>query len=393
MNKTMSSRQRMLTALACEEPDYPPCSFMLFKGLKYQVNDYLEFLEKELEFGLDAFVEIPPRMPTIVNDYYNLHGIPVSYDPSVVIREWVENIPGEDEPLMVKEYQTPAGVLRAEVWQTEDWPWGDHVPFLDDFLVPRSRKFIIEDEEDLEALRYLLVEPTEDEIEEFSNNSQAAINFAREHDLLLVGGWGVGADLIGWIYGLQKMVYAVYDQPGLIKKMLEIIGDWNRKRMQVVLSKDVDLYVKRAWYENCDFWTPATYREFVLPELIKDVQLAHKFGARFGYLITASVMPILDDIADAGVDVVIGVDPDEWDLELTKQKLGGRVCLWGGVNGHRTVEMGSPEEVRHEVQRALEILAPHGGFILSPVDNVREYSQMIEQNVIALIDEWKSITH
>ena len=390
MNTSTSSRQRMLSALKCEEPDHTPCSFMLFKGLKLVNESYLEFLQNELKLGLDAYVELPPRMPSVVNDYYNLHGIPVSYDPSVKIREWLEKIPGEEDPLMVKEYLTPEGTLRTEVWQTDDWPWGDHVPFLDDYLVPRSRKFLIENMGDLNALQYLLVEPTAVEIENFHQESQDAIEFARAHDLLLVGGWGVGADLIGWIYGLQNMVFGVYDHPQLIKQMLEMIGNWNRKRMQVLLGSDIDLYIKRAWYENCDFWTPSAFEEFILPELVKDIELAHANGVYFGYLITSSVMPLLDIIADSGVDVLIGVDPDEWDLERTKQKLGGKVCLWGGVNGHRTVEMGSTEQVRHEVQHAIEILSPGGGFILSPVDNVREYSPLIEENVKTLINEWQS---
>ena len=68
------------------------------------------------------------------------------------------------------------------------------------------------------------------------------------------------------------------------------------------------------------------------------------------------------------------------------------MCLWGGLNGHLTVELGTPEDVRTEVQRALEIFSPTGGFVLSPVDNVREYTPTVQVNVAALIDEWMHIT-
>jgi uroporphyrinogen decarboxylase len=104
-------------------------------------------------------------------------------------------------------------------------------------------------------------------------------------------------------------------------------------------------------------------------------------GSKFGYLITASCMPLLEMIAEAGVDVLIGVDPMRWDLETAEQKIGGKVCLWGGVNGHLTVEQGMASEVRAEVARALQILAPGGGFILSPVDNVRIHP--LQENVQA----------
>lgn len=392
MTKKMSSRQRMLAALNQQEPDYAPCSLMLYNGLKSTCRDYAEFIERQVAMGLDTVVELPPRPPVVVNDHYNLHGLPVSYDPKVMIEEWIEHPAGEDLPIMVKEYRTPAGTLRAEVRRTDDWRWGDHVPFLDDYIVPRSRKFLIGGPQDLAALRYLLVPPTPAEVAAFRAEAEPAIAQAHRHDLLLSGGWGVGADLVGWFYGLENMIYAGVDQPDFLREMLDIIAIWNRRRMAVVLAAGVDLYIKRAWYENLDFWSPASWHKFILPILKADAELAHERGASFGYLITSHCMPLLDMFAEAGIDVLIGVDPIQWDLAMTKEKLGDRVCLWGGVNGHLTVEHGSGEEVRAAVREALHICAPGGGFILSPVDNVREDTPKARENVRVLIDEWQRLT-
>jgi hypothetical protein len=40
----------------------------------------------------------------------------------------------------------------------------------------------------------------------------------------------------------------------------------------------------------------------------------------------------------------------------------------------------------------MEVLAPGGGFILSPVENVRDTSQHTWDNTLALLDEWKALT-
>jgi len=392
MPDTMSSRQRMLAALDCQEPDHAPCSFMLFNALRDRSESHTEFIERQVDMGLDVYVQIPPRPPIMVNDYYNLHGLPVSYDPRVTTKEWLEDQPGENVPIMVKEYHTPGGVLRTEVRQTEDWPWGDHVPFLDDYLVPRSKKFLVTAPEHLDALRCLLVPPTQEELTNFKIEAQPAVELARRHDLLLAGGWGVGADMIGWIYGLGNMVFATYDQPDFMREMLDIIAVWNRARMAVVLEAGIDLYIKRAWYENCDFWTPDSYREFLFPIVKTDAELAHQKGARLGYIITSNCMPLLDMFAEAGIDVLIGVDPGAWNMAAAKEKLGKRVALWGGVNGHLTVEHGTIQEVQAEVRQAIEVLAPGGGFILSPVDNVRENTTRSHKNVQGLITEWQRLT-
>lgn len=389
---SFTSRQRMLAAIDRKEVDHTPCSFMLFAGLWAVSADYLAYIQSQLDMGLDAYVQIPPRQPGLMNDTYNLHGLPVRFDPRVQIQEWTDNRPDQRYPVLVKVYHTPAGSLRTEVARTDDWRWGNHIPFLDDYLSSRSLSFLVESSRDLEKLDYLLRPPTAEEIAAFQAESRPIIEFAHQKGLLLTGGWGVGADMIGWVYGLQNMLYALYDTPDFIKKLLEMVAVWNRKRMEVVLDAGIDLYIKRAWYENCDFWTPAKYRDFLAPILKEEAELAHSKGARFGYLITSNVKPLLETIVDCGVDVLIGVDPHEWDLEQTKSILNGRVALWGGINGHLTVERESAATVRSEVCSAMKILSPGGGFILSPVDNVRILDDRARQNVFTLIEEWQKQT-
>ena len=97
------------------------------------------------------------------------------------IMEWIEHPVSERWPIMVKEYHTPVGTLREEVYQDEEWRWGDHVPFLDDFLETRSKKFIITKPEDLRPLEYLLIPPTEFEIAAFEEASQPFIEFAHKN--------------------------------------------------------------------------------------------------------------------------------------------------------------------------------------------------------------------
>jgi uroporphyrinogen-III decarboxylase len=391
MNKTSPSRERMLTALHCDTPDHPPCSFMIFGALLHKSESYLDFVQRQLDLGLDATVMIPSRPPVVRNDYFDLYGLPVSYAPEVRIEESLVHPADEDTPVMVKTYHTPAGDLTTRVRQTEDWPWGDHIPFLDDYLIPRSTEFLVKSIDDLDAFQYLLVPPTSQEIDAFHKDSQTVKGFAGEHGLLVTGGWGVGLDMASWVHGLNNLVYDVYDHPDFLQQLFAMIADWNRQRMEVVLEEGIDCYIKRAWYENTDFFTPGSWEAFIQPELRKDVALAHEAGAKFAYIITANAMPLLDLIAETGVDAIIGVDPEAYDLDEAKAKLGGRVCLWGGVNGHLTVEHGSPEAVRGEVAAALQSLGPDG-FILSPVDNVREDTEQARANVKTLIKTWQDLT-
>ena len=64
-------------------------------------------------------------------------------------------------------------------------------------------------------------------------------------------------------------------------------------------------------------------------------------------------------------------------------------AIWGGVSGAITVELGTEDETEAAVRSALEILGKGGGFILSPVDNVREDTESARRNTARFIETWK----
>jgi len=387
-----SSRERMMTAIECREPDYVPLCFMIFSALKSKCRDQYEFVERQLGLGLDAVVELPAAPPHTELYHSDLHGLPVRFDPRVRVREWREDRADEKYPLLYKEYATPSGALRTVISKAEDWPYGDHVPLFDDYLIPRSKEFLVTDRDDLEHLKYLFMPPSEEDVNEFRETSRRAKELADSRGLLVTAGWGVGIEAACWMCGIEELILAAVYDPGFVEEMAQLIARWNQERMQPILDVGVDLFVRRGWYESADFWPPDLFRQFILPSLEKEVHMAHDAGAKFGYIITTGTMPLLDILLESGIDVLIGVDPvqgRDTDLSELKRRLSGKICIWGGVNGFVTVEMGSREEIESAVATAISILAPGGGFILSPVDNIRDTSEEVWKNVQIMIEAWK----
>ncbi len=102
-------------------------------------------------------------------------------------------------------------------------------------------------------------------------------------------------------------------------------------------------------------------------------------------------MPLLDMMMDAGVDVLLGVDPAQdrtMDLAELKRRTAGHMCVWGGVCGYLSVECAPEDEIRRQVREAVGTLGPDG-FILAPVTNVRADTPTARRNVEALVDEWQ----
>ena len=161
----MDSRERLLSVLEHKGTDRIPCSFMSFAILRNKMkDDWYAVARAESEMGLDPMLFIPslPRSKRL--DHPDLRGLPMRFHPEVTTREWEEN-GVMDAHFLNKEYTTPAGKLTTRIRLSEDWPHGKHIPFVDDYQVPRSLKPLVSGPEDLPALRYLLQPPHPQDIE------------------------------------------------------------------------------------------------------------------------------------------------------------------------------------------------------------------------------------
>ena len=381
----------MLRAMDHQEIDRVPCCFMSFTALRPRYNgDRYEVAKAERRMGLDGMLFIPSAPRAIRPEHPELRGLPVRPHPNVATRERREEVRG-DFDILHKEYLTPAGTLTTSVRLSDDWPHGDHIPFIDDFQVPRGIKRLVTGPHDLEPLQFMLTPPSAEDAAAYRREAEHAHQFVQEHDMMLAGGWGVGTDMADWLCGVQDLMVLTMEQPAFVADLLEMLHVWNMARMKIVLSGQVDLYIRRAWYEGCDFVTPRFYRQAILPRLKAEVELAHEHGARFGYICSSGLKPMHDLFSESGIDVLIGIDPIQGthtDMSLIKRALGQRICLWGGVSGAVTVEQGTEAEIRAAVREAIAALGPRG-FILSPVDNITLDLPQTWTNVGILIDEWQ----
>jgi hypothetical protein len=227
----LTSRERMLQALNLEQPDHIPCCFMSFTILRkrYAENRY-QVVQAQRSMGLDAMLFIPTASRAERPDHPDLRGLPIRLSPQVETREWREAGAGR----LHKAYITPAGTLTTSVRLSEDWPHGSHIPFVDDYQIPRADKPLVTGPEDLAPLRYLLIPPQASDIQAFQEEAQKAHAFVQEAGVLLAGGWGVGMDMANWLCGMQNLMLLTMQQPEFVIDLLEMIHLWNMQRMELV---------------------------------------------------------------------------------------------------------------------------------------------------------------
>lgn len=108
-------------------------------------------------------------------------------------------------------------------------------------------------------------------------------------------------------------------------------------------------------------FSPAMFREYVFPWLKELAALCHEHKAYLHLHSHGHIQDIMDDIVEAGVDILNPVGPsDHNDLALFKRRWGDRITLHGGIS--TTIGLMSEEEIRRHVTEVIAIGRVGGRF-------------------------------
>jgi uroporphyrinogen-III decarboxylase len=111
------------------------------------------------------------------------------------------------------------------------------------------------------------------------------------------------------------------------------------------------------------FMSPAVWREFIKPHYARMYKMAHDHGVLIMHHADSYLQPIVEDMAEIGIDIWQGVLPQN-DIPEIQRQLNGRMTLMGGIDAAIVDRKDTPEEViREEVRRCCDAYVPGGYFI------------------------------
>lgn len=112
--------------------------------------------------------------------------------------------------------------------------------------------------------------------------------------------------------------------------------------------------------------SPDMVRRFVIPGCKKLVEQAHDYGLKVIYHSCGSIVDVIPDLIDAGVDVVHPIQALAAGMEprSLKEKFGDRVAFCGGVDTQDLLVNGSIEDVERKVRELRDIFPT--GLVISP---------------------------
>ncbi|MFZ5918546.1 MAG: uroporphyrinogen decarboxylase family protein [Chloroflexota bacterium] len=223
---------------------------------------------------------------------------------------------------------------------------------------------------------------------------EAARRLHEETDYAVVLSLPVGfVHLSQYLRGYEQWLMDIVLNPAFLDALMDRALDWWLALAGAVLDEvgpfvDVVAFGDDVAFHDRPMVDLGRYRRLFKPRHRAMIDLLKaRSEARVLYHCCGAVKSLIPEFIDIGVDALNPVQVSSagmGDTAALKAEFGDRICFWGGIDTQRVLPLGTPAEVRAEVQRRIRDLSPGGGYVLASVHNIQE--DVPPENIVAMVD-------
>jgi len=194
-----------------------------------------------------------------------------------------------------------------------------------------------------------------------------------------------------WERGYKQFMLDIADESDVVKIMFErMIAARLIEIEQVVthLGSAVDIYCfgDDLAMQSGPFISPAVFRRLIKPYLAQMYARVKELSPQ-SYVFhhsCGSVYALLDDLNDAGVDIINPTQVSAFHMEpwRIKEKAQGKLCFHGGIDLQQVLSHGSPTEVKDNVEQVMSVLGKGGGYLCAACHSLPEDVPI--ENILAM---------
>jgi uroporphyrinogen decarboxylase len=180
--------------------------------------------------------------------------------------------------------------------------------------------------------------------------------------------------------GFEKYFTDFYFNPKLGEYIMDKVVEVKMIYWEAVLNEigdlvDVVIEADDLAGQKNTFFSMPMYRKFIKPrhtQLFSFIKA--RTNAKLFYHCDGALVPLLWDLKESGIDILNPLQKScaGIDYAAIKKEYGNDLTFWGaGVDTQTIFDQGTPQDVRDETQRNIEIMAPGGGFVCTPIHNTQ----------------------
>jgi len=200
--------------------------------------------------------------------------------------------------------------------------------------------------------------------------------------------WHDAIDLLG----MENLLIQMYEGPELVDALLQHLVDYYAAvstRIFEAASDVIDIF-----FIGNDFGSQTgpllgekLFRRFMLPHLERLTRLGHSCGLKVMLHCCGGFAQLIPAMIEIGLDALHAVQPScrGMDLARLKADFGKKIVFNGAIDSHHVLIEGTPDFVNAKTREVLDIMKPGGGYIAGAShDTILEETPV--ENVLAMFD-------
>lgn len=236
--------------------------------------------------------------------------------------------------------------------------------------------------------------PKGDDPGRFAGLRERAVLLKEETPYAVISGIsGVVYELCWYLRGLEQWFIDMLTQPefcaALLDRTLAFWLDWFRVFLDEVGDVvDVIMIGDDLAGQQGPLFKPDFYRQVVKPrqkELVRYIR--SRTDAKIWYHTCGACAQYIPDLLDNGVHILNPVQVSATGMEPSdlKARFGDKLVFWGGaIDAQHVLPTAAPETIREHVRKNLTAWKPGGGYVFNNVHNIQ--AGVPPENVVALYD-------
>ena len=235
-----------------------------------------------------------------------------------------------------------------------------------------------------QILTYPLPEYSADALEA----TVAAVEKAHQNDQIAIGALGCTIWERSWyLRGMENLMTDMMMDDPMAEMLLERITDVSVRRAESYARSGVDVLLlgDDIGMQHSIMMSESLYCEWLKPRLARVIRAAKTINPDIiiTYHSCGFVTPMIPHLMEAGIDVLDPVQPECMDFREIHEKFGDTLSFHGTIGTQTTMPFGTPDDVRREVFKNLEIAGDRGGLFVCPTHLLEP--EVPVENVVAYI--------
>jgi uroporphyrinogen decarboxylase len=198
--------------------------------------------------------------------------------------------------------------------------------------------------------------------------------------------------IVGMENLLMMMITNEKASCALFDKLLELkLAYWQTALAELGDLVDIVTYADDYGTQTSQIISPAMFRKLLKPRVKTLFEAFAKLAphAKRFFHSDGNVRPLIPDFLEMGVDILnpIHIRAKDMDPAALKRDFGRDLVFWGGgVDTQGILPSGTSREVKDDVMRNIEALAPGGGYVFNTIHNIQ--ADVPPENIIAM---WETL--